>query len=56
MTVNTAAARSCQSDGGEGTDCEIYAYAYAGIDIELPVTDKNVTLATSSKGPDAIGY
>jgi hypothetical protein len=56
MTVTTAAADSCQSKGGEGTDCEIYPYAYAGIDIELPGTDKNVTLGTSYKGLGAIGY
>lgn len=56
MTVTTAAADSCQSRGGEGTDCEIYPYAYAGVDIELPGTDRNVTLGASYAGPDAIGY
>ncbi|MGH3168777.1 MAG: hypothetical protein ACRDN0_23210, partial [Trebonia sp.] len=56
MTVRTAAARSCQDKGGQGTDCEIYPYAYAGIGIELPGTDKTVTLSGGYKGPDAIGY
>jgi hypothetical protein len=56
MTVSRAAADSCQNKGGLGTDCEIYPYAYAGIDIELPGTHKNVTLARGRKGLDAIGY
>jgi serine/threonine protein kinase len=56
MTVSTAAADSCQSKGGKGTDCEIYPYAYGGVDIELPRTHKNVTLGASYKGLDAIGY
>jgi hypothetical protein len=56
MTVNTAAASSCRTNGGAGTDCEIYPYAYAGLVIELPGTDTNVTLAASAKGPNAIGY
>ena len=56
MTVSTAAADSCQSKGGVDTDCEIYPYAYAGIDIELPGSHKNVTLGASYKGLDAIGY
>ena len=56
MTVNTAAADSCQRKGGEGTDCEIHPYAYAGVDIELPGGNKNATLGASYTGPDAIGY
>ncbi|MGD0554832.1 MAG: serine/threonine-protein kinase [Streptosporangiaceae bacterium] len=56
MTVTAAAADSCQGKSGAGTDCEIYPYAYAGIDIELPGTDKNVTLGANYKGADAIGY
>lgn len=56
MTVRTAAALSCQDKGGQGTDCEIYPYAYAGLGIELPGTDKTVTLGEGYKGPAAIGY
>lgn len=56
MTVSPAAARSCQDKGGEGTDCEIYPYAYAGLDIVLPGTHKNLILSASYKGLDAIGY
>jgi serine/threonine protein kinase len=56
MTVNTSAADSCQHAGGKGTDCQIYPYAYAGVDIELPGTDKNVTLGTNYAGAGAIGY
>jgi hypothetical protein len=56
MTVTTAAAGSCQDRGGKDTDCEIYPYAYPGVDIELPGTDKNVTLTAAYPGPDAIGY
>jgi serine/threonine protein kinase len=56
MTVTTAAADSCQNEGGKGTDCEIYPYAYAGVVIELPGTDKDVTLRSNYTGADAIGY
>lgn len=56
MTVSTAAADSCRSKGGAGTDCEIYPYAYAGIDIELPGTHKKLALGSSFKGRPAIGY
>jgi hypothetical protein len=56
MTVTTAAADSCQNEGGTGTDCEIYPYAYAGVVIELPGTDKDVTLRSNYTGADAIGY
>jgi hypothetical protein len=56
MTVNTAAADSCQHNGGTGTDCQIHPYAYAGLVIELPGTDKNVTMEANYRGASAIGY
>jgi hypothetical protein len=56
MTVDTAAARSCQGNGGKDTNCEIYPFAYAGIAIELPGTDAKVTMGASYPGHDAIGY
>jgi eukaryotic-like serine/threonine-protein kinase len=56
MTVNTAAAGACQVKGGTGTDCEVYPCAYSGMGIELPKTDKMVTLGANYRGPDAIGY
>jgi serine/threonine protein kinase len=56
MTVTTAAANSCQNEGGENTDCEIYPYASAGVVIELPGSDKDVTLRANYTGANAIGY
>ncbi len=56
MSVSSAAASTCSSQGGAGTDCEIAPYAYAGVDIELPGSDKNVTTGGSYTGADGIGY
>jgi serine/threonine protein kinase len=55
MAVSTAAANSCKNSGGEGTDCEVYPYAYSGVNIELPGSDKHVLSGTYT-GADAIGY
>jgi serine/threonine protein kinase len=55
MSVSTAAANSCKNSGGEGTDCEMYPYAYSGVNIELPGSDKHVLSGTYT-GADAIGY
>jgi hypothetical protein len=56
MTVTPAAASSCKNSGGEGTDCEIYPYAYSGVNIMLPGSDKHVILGASYTGADALGY
>jgi hypothetical protein len=56
MSVSTAAANSCKNSGGEGTDCEVYPYAYSGVNIELPGSDKHVIMGAGYTGADAIGY
>jgi len=56
FSVSTAAGNSCSSEGGAGTDCEIWPDAISGVDIELPHTDKNVTTSAGYSAGEAIGY
>jgi serine/threonine protein kinase len=56
MSVSTAAGSYCDSQGGTGTDCEMWPYAISGVDIELPQSDKNVTTGTGYTGTQGIGY